>query len=40
MIDGEFHKGQFDSTWGLTTYTTPEEAQKAGESHVQSAGDE
>jgi hypothetical protein len=40
MIDGKFAAGQYDPTWGLTTYSTPEEATKAGESHVRSAGDE
>ena len=40
MIDGKFPQGYYDPTWGLTTYNKPEEALKAGESHVQSAGDE
>lgn len=30
MIDGKFSAGQYDPTWGLTTYATPEEAQQAG----------
>lgn len=31
QIDGKFSDSQNDSTWGLTTYSTPEEARQAGE---------
>jgi len=31
---------QYHATWGLTTYATAEDATKAAETHVRSAGDE
>jgi hypothetical protein len=34
MIDGEFPADLYDSTWGLTTFPSPEDAQRAAESRV------
>ncbi len=37
MIDGEFPSGQYDPTWGLTTYATAEEARRAGDQERETA---
>lgn len=36
-IDGEFPGSLYDPTWGLTTFTTPDEAQRAAEEHTSRA---
>ncbi|HTF40872.1 MAG TPA: hypothetical protein VK754_09800 [Propionibacteriaceae bacterium] len=35
MIDGEFPAELYDTTWGLTTYATPQEAQRAADTASQ-----
>jgi len=34
MIDGEFTADLYDPTWGLTTFPSPEDAQRAAKSKV------
>jgi hypothetical protein len=36
MIDGRFPGDLYDPTWGLTTWPTPDEAERVGERAVES----
>src|SRR3989442_2084447 len=38
MIDGEFPTDLYDSTWGLTTFPSPDDAQRAAKSRSASNG--
>ena len=37
MIDGEFPADLYDATWGLTTFASPEEVQRAAEERTRTA---